>query len=75
MTAEFFWETLLLGGRRIQKRKLFTMVYSESVHHICITQVSLSFYSFCQGKPAHPQPLLTEPGLCSFPAPSLPAIS
>lgn len=41
MTAEFIWEALLLG--RVQKRQLFMVVYSESLPHLCVTQVKLSF--------------------------------
>lgn len=38
---------------RVQKIKLFTMICSESFHHICIIQISPSFCSFCWGEWAH----------------------
>lgn len=40
-------------------KKLFTMICSESLHHICIIQVSPSFCSLCRGEQAYPQPLVT----------------
>lgn len=56
MTVEFIWEALLLG--RVQKRQLFMVVYSESLPHLCVTQVKLSF-SLCQGELAHSHSRLT----------------
>ena len=66
-------EALLLGRwGEVQKRKLFTVVFSESFHHICITQVNPSFCSLCGGEHAGWQPLLTGWGSLLLLLPSQP---